>query len=59
MRDNAAPDNTKLDQRLQPVLLLADRLGRDSAMGSSVALTFTTDSMGFFIFLGLTSVFLL
>lgn len=30
--------------------------GRDPAMGSSVLLTFTTDSMGFLIFLGLASV---
>jgi magnesium transporter len=29
-----------------------------SAIGSSVLLTFTTDSMGFFIFLGLATVFL-
>jgi magnesium transporter len=33
------------------------RLGRDPAMGSSVLLTFTTDSMGFFIFLGLATLF--
>jgi magnesium transporter len=41
------------------VPLLASRLGRDPAMGSSVILTFTTDSMGFFIFLGLATLFLL
>jgi magnesium transporter len=35
------------------------RMGRDPAIGSSVLLTFTTDSMGFFIFLGLATVFLL
>lgn len=35
------------------------RLGRDPALGSSVLLTFVTDSMGFFIFLGLASTFLL
>jgi magnesium transporter len=35
------------------------RLGRDPAFGSSVLLTFVTDSMGFFIFLGLATVFLL
>jgi magnesium transporter len=40
------------------VPLLLRRLGRDPAQGSSVLLTFTTDSMGFFIFLGLASVFL-
>jgi magnesium transporter len=32
-----------------------ERLGRDPALGSSVLLTFSTDSMGFFIFLGLAS----
>jgi len=41
------------------VPLIAVRLGRDPAVGSSVLLTFTTDSMGFFIFLGLATVFLL
>lgn len=40
-----------------PILLA--KLGRDPAMGSSVLLTFTTDSMGFFIFLGLAALFLL
>ncbi len=39
------------------VPLLLQRLGRDPAMGSSVLLTFTTDSMGVFIFLGLATVF--
>ena len=34
-----------------------EKLGRDPALGSSVLLTFTTDSMGFFIFLGLASLF--
>lgn len=34
------------------------RLGRDPALGSSVFLTFMTDSGGFFIFLGLASIFL-
>ena len=33
--------------------------GRDPAHGSSVLLTFVTDAMGFFLFLGLASVFLL
>jgi magnesium transporter len=33
--------------------------GRDPAQGSSVVLTFATDSMGFFMFLGLAHVFLL
>ena len=41
------------------VPLVMQRLGRDPAIGSSVLLTFTTDSMGFFIFLGLATVFLL
>lgn len=39
-----------------PVLL--QRFGRDPIMGSSVILTATTDSMGFFIFLGLASLVL-
>lgn len=34
------------------------RAGRDPAQGSSVLLTFATDAMGFFIFLGLAAVFL-
>jgi len=41
---------------LAPVLL--HRFGRDPAMGSSIILTATTDSMGFLIFLGLASIFL-
>jgi magnesium transporter len=41
------------------VPLAMDRFGRDPAVGSSVFLTFITDSMGFFIFLGLATVFLL
>jgi magnesium transporter len=36
-----------------------DRLGRDPALGSSILLTATTDSMGFFIFLGLAAIFLM
>ena len=39
--------------------LAMERFGRDPAVGSSVFLTFMTDSMGFFIFLGLATVFLL
>jgi magnesium transporter len=35
------------------------RLGRDPAMGASVMITAMTDSGGFFIFLGLATVFLL
>ncbi|MFO1351785.1 MAG: magnesium transporter [Gammaproteobacteria bacterium] len=41
------------------VPLAMAKLGRDPALGSSVLLTFTTDSMGFFIFLGLATLFLL
>jgi magnesium transporter len=37
--------------------LLLQRVGRDPALGSSVLLTFTTDSMGVFIFLGLATLF--
>ena len=33
--------------------------GRDPTHGSSVLLTFITDAMGFFLFLGLATVFLL
>lgn len=33
------------------------KMGRDPAMGSSVLLTFSTDSLGFFIFLGLATLF--
>ncbi|MEO5861879.1 MAG: magnesium transporter [Burkholderiales bacterium] len=39
--------------------LTMHRLGRDPAVGSSVLLTATTDSMGFFIFLGLATLFLI
>lgn len=39
------------------VPLLLQRYGRDPAIGSSVLLTFTTDSMGVFIFLGLATLF--
>ena len=38
--------------------LLLHRIGRDPALGSSVLLTFITDGMGFFIFLGLATLFL-
>lgn len=41
------------------VPLLLQRAGRDPAQGSSVLLTFTTDGMGFFIFLALAKSFLL
>ena len=38
---------------------LLDRFGHDPAFGSAVLTTFITDSMGFLIFLGLATVFLL
>jgi magnesium transporter len=41
------------------VPLLLERSGRDPAIGSSVLLTFSTDSMGVFIFLGLATLFFL
>lgn len=41
------------------VPLALQKFGQDPALGSSVLLTATTDSMGFFIFLGLASLFLL
>ncbi len=37
------------------VPMTLERLGRDPAIGSSVLLTFSTDSMGFLIFLGLAT----
>ena len=40
------------------VPLLLQQLGRDPAQGASVLLTFITDCMGFFLFLGLARVFL-
>jgi len=41
------------------VPLLLKKIGRDPALGSSVLLTALTDSLAFFIFLGLATVFLL
>jgi magnesium transporter len=41
---------------LIPMTML--RLGRDPAIGSSVMITAVTDSGGFFIFLGLATLFL-
>ena len=41
------------------VPLVRTRFGKDPAMGSSVLLTFATDTLGFFIFLGLATIFLL
>jgi magnesium transporter len=40
------------------VPLALQRAGRDPAQGSSVLLTFVTDSMGFLLFLGLATLFL-
>ena len=40
------------------VPLFLQKMGRDPAIGSSVLLTFTTDSMGFLIFLGMATVYL-
>ncbi|AEC18562.1 putative cation transport protein [Pusillimonas sp. T7-7] len=39
--------------------MLRDRFGKDPAIGSSVLLTFATDSLGFFVFLGLATIFLI
>jgi magnesium transporter len=39
--------------------LLMEKLGRDPALGSSVMITAITDSGGFFIFLGLATIFLI
>jgi len=41
------------------VPMVRNRFGKDPAIGSSVLLTFATDSLGFFIFLGLATIFLL
>jgi len=38
--------------------LVMEKLGRDPALGSSVMITAITDSGGFFIFLGLATLFL-
>ena len=42
---------------LIPVIM--EKMGRDPALGSSVMITAVTDSGGFFIFLGLATLFLL
>jgi magnesium transporter len=39
--------------------LVMTKLGRDPAVGSSVMITAITDTGGFFIFLGLATIFLL
>ncbi len=41
------------------VPILLEKLGRDPALGSSIITTATVDSVGFFIFLGLASLFLI
>jgi magnesium transporter len=41
------------------VPIVRERLGKDPALGSSVLLTFATDTLGFLIFLGLATAFLL
>ena len=41
------------------VPMVRSRFGKDPALGSSVLLTFATDSLGFFIFLGLATIFLI
>jgi len=41
------------------VPIMREKFGKDPAVGSSVLLTFATDTMGFLIFLGLATVFLL
>jgi magnesium transporter len=41
------------------VPLVLSQAGRDPAQGSSVMLTFVTDNMGFFLFLGLAELFLI
>jgi magnesium transporter len=38
--------------------IMRDHFGKDPAVGSSVLLTFATDSLGFFVFLGLATLFL-
>ena len=38
---------------------IRERFGKDPAVGSSVLITAVTDSGGFFIFLGLATIFLL
>ena len=39
--------------------LMMTKFGRDPAVGSSVLITAMTDSGGFFIFLGLATIFLI
>ncbi len=56
-RDDAQPAVGGIDGVLIPMTL--SRMGRDPAMGASVMITAVTDSGGFFIFLGLATIFLL
>ena len=44
---------------VRPISIGMWEMARDPAVGSSVFLTFVTDSMGFFIFLGLATIILL
>ena len=41
------------------VPIVLEKTGHDPALGSSIITTATTDSMGFLIFLGLASIFLI
>ena len=41
------------------VPMVRSRFGKDPAIGSSVLLTFATDALGFFLFLGLATLFLI
>ena len=41
------------------VPMVREKMGKDPAVGSSVLLTFATDTFGFLIFLGLATIFLL
>ena len=65
MRDTAPtraapPLNLLLAASMGVVIpLTMQRFGRDPALGSSVLITACTDSGGFFIFLGLATLFLL
>jgi len=41
------------------VPIILEKTGHDPALGSSIITTATTDSMGFLIFLGLATIFLI
>ena len=49
---------TAVEPTQAAVPLKLQRVGRDPAQGASVLLTFVTDSMGFFVFLGLAWLYL-